>query len=296
MEARAKKPTAASSRWKMGKPWRNALYMILPALIILLIFYFYPIIRLVPKSFIDNDGNLTMEFFRRVFTDELYIETLLRTLKIAVAATIINLLLGYPVAYFMSVCKPRTSNWIMGVILISFWTSLLVRTYAWMVLLQRTGVVNQILQALHIISEPVTIMYTEWAVLIGMTNILLPFMILPIYSVLKGTDPNLAVAAMSLGASKTRAFMKVTLPLSLPGVASGVLLVFIQSLGFYITPLLLGGPQTMMITGLIDNQMFKFMNWNFGSALGMVLLLITIIFLIGFDRIFGVDKLSEGLM
>lgn len=296
MEASTTKKMKAGSRWKLGKPWRNAFYMILPALIILLIFYFYPIIRLLPKSFINDDGQFTMEFFRRVFTEELYLTTLLRTLKIAVMATVINMLLGYPVAYFMSTCKPRTANIIMAVILLSFWTSLLVRTYAWMVLLQRTGLVNQILQALKIISEPLTIMYTETAVLIGMTNILLPYMILPIYSTLKGMDSNLPVAAMSLGASRPMAFLKVTLPLSVPGVASGVMLVFIQSLGFYVTPLLLGGPQTMMITGLIDNQMFTFINWHFGSALGMVLLLVTVVFLFGFDRLFGIDKLSEGLM
>lgn len=285
-----------SSRWKLGKPWRNALYMTLPALILLVIFYFYPILRLIPKSFIDTDGHLTADFFIRVFTDKLYIETLLRTLKIALMATIINLLLGYPVAYTLVRVKQRTANIIIAIILLSFWTSLLVRTYSWMVILQRTGIINKTLLALHIIDEPITLMYTELAVLVGMTNLLLPYMILPTYSVLKSIDNNLIFAARSLGAGSMQAFIKVTLPLSLPGIASGVLLVFIQALGYYITPLLLGGPQTMMITGLIDKQMFTFINWNFGSAIGMVLLLITVIFLIGFDKLFGVDKLSEGLM
>lgn len=285
-----------SSRWLLGKPWRNAFYMTLPALILLVIFYFYPIIRLIPKSFIDGEGHFTVSFFTRVFTDELYIETLLRTLKIAVMATVVSLFLGYPVAYVLARARQKTANLIIGIILLSFWTSLLVRTYAWMVILQRTGIINETLLGLHIIDKPLTLMYTEIAVLIGMTNLLLPYMILPTYSVLKSIDNNLVFAARSLGASSYRAFFKITLPLSLPGIASGVLLVFIQSLGYYITPLLLGGPQTMMITGLIDKQMFTFMNWNFGSAIGMVLLIITIIFLIGFDRLFGVDKLSKGLM
>ena len=285
-----------SSRWALGKPWRNAFYMTLPALILLVIFYFYPILRLIPKSFIDGEGHLTASYFTRVFTDGLYIETLLRTLKIAVMATVVSLFLGYPVAYVLARARQKTANLIIGIILLSFWTSLLVRTYAWMVILQRTGIINETLLGLHIIDKPLNLMYTEIAVLIGMTNLLLPYMILPTYSVLKSIDNNLVFAARSLGASSYRAFFKITLPLSLPGVASGVLLVFIQSLGYYITPLLLGGPQTMMITGLIDKQMFTFMNWNFGSAIGMVLLIITIIFLIGFDRLFGVDKLSKGLM
>ncbi|MDR2133066.1 MAG: ABC transporter permease [Clostridiales Family XIII bacterium] len=250
----------------------------------------------MPKSFIDSDGNVTGEFFARIFTNELYIETLLRTLKIALLATAINLLAGYPTAYLLSRIRQRTANLLMGVILLSFWTSLLVRTYSWMVILQRTGILNKTLVAIGILNEPRTFMYTEAAILIGMTNILLPYMILPIYSVLKGLDPNLKFAARSLGATGAEAFFKVTLPLSAPGVASGVLLVFIQSLGFYITPLLLGGPETMMITGLIDKQMFTYLNWNFGSAIGMVLLLITVIFLMGFEKLFGVDKLSKGLM
>ncbi len=290
------KQESESSRWALGKPWRNAFYMTLPALILLVIFYFYPILKLVPKSFIDSDGHVTASFFTRVFADELYIQTLLRTLKIAGMATVINLLLGYPVAYVLAAVKQKTANLMVAIILLSFWTSLLVRTYSWMVILQRTGIINKALLALHIIDKPLTLMYTEFAVLIGMTNLLLPYMILPIFSVLKSIDNNLVFAARSLGANSRKAFFKVTLPLSLPGVASGVLLVFIQSLGYYITPLLLGGPQTMMITGLIDKQMFTYMNWNFGSAIGMVLLVITIIFLIGFDRLFGVDKLSDGLM
>ncbi len=258
------KQESESSRWALGKPWRNAFYMTLPALILLVIFYFYPILKLVPKSFIDSDGHVTASFFTRVFADELYIQTLLRTLKIAGMATVINLLLGYPVAYVLAAVKQKTANLMVAIILLSFWTSLLVRTYSWMVILQRTGIINKALLALHIIDKPLTLMYTEFAVLIGMTNLLLPYMILPIFSVLKSIDNNLVFAA--------------------------------RSLGYYITPLLLGGPQTMMITGLIDKQMFTYMNWNFGSAIGMVLLVITIIFLIGFDRLFGVDKLSDGLM
>lgn len=139
-------------------------------------------------------------------------------------------------------------------------------------------------------------MYTPAAVLIGMVHILLPYMILPIYSVLRSIDKNLSLAAMSLGASRTKAFLRVTLPLSVPGIASGILLVFIQSLGFYVTPMLLGGAQTLVASGLIDRQIFTFLDWSFGSALGVILLLITVLFLGVFDRFFGMDSLQKRLV
>lgn len=284
----------STSRWQASKPWRSAFLMILPALVVLIIFYFYPILKLIPKSFIDSDG-FTLSYFARVFTDTLYRETLLRTLRIALISSVVNLLLGYPVAYMLSRAKAKVASVIMGCILISFWTSLLVRVYSWMVILQKTGLLSKFLVWAGILKEPRSFMYTDFAVLLGMSNILLPYMILPIYSVLKGVDRNLPIAAMSLGATPATAFLKVTLPMSMPGVASGILLVFIQSLGFYIVPIMLGGPQVMMITSLIDNQMFKFMNWNFGAALGMILLLITAVFLLGFDRLFGLDELKQGV-
>ena len=287
---------AVGSRWKQGRPWRNAFYMTVPALMVLLIFYFYPILQFLPQSLIDDEGRFTLEYFARVFSDQLYLDTLLRTLKIGLLATLINLILGYVAAYTLTKVKQSTANILMGVIMISFWVSLLVRTYAWMVLLQKNGVLNDALAFLGIIQERKSFLYTEGAVLTGMTNILLPYAILPIYSVLKGLDPNLATAAMSMGATPLQAFWKVTLPLSMPGIATAVMLVFIQTLGFYVTPMLLGGGQTQMITGLIDTQVYRFLNWHFASALGMLLLLITVVFLLGFDKIFGIDRLSEGMM
>lgn len=284
-----------TSHWNQSKPWRNAFIMTVPALLLLLVFYFWPISQFLPKS-IYCEGRFTLEFFARVFSDKLYFQTLVRTVKISLYATIINLLLGYPVAYTMTRVKPRTASFILGLIMVSFWTSLLVRTYAWMVILQKNGIINTMLFTLGLIKEKNTLLYTEFAVLIGMTNILLPYSILPIYSVLNGLDPNLASAAMSLGATRLQAFFKITLPLSMPGVGSAVMLVFIQSLGFYVTPMLLGGGQTQMITGLIDNQVYRFLNWGFASALAMMLLIITVVFLLGFDRLFGIDRLSEGMM
>jgi putative spermidine/putrescine transport system permease protein len=280
---------------KLRSPWVSAFMMILPALVLFAVFYFYPLIKMLPQSILEG-GKFTLQYYKNVFTEPMYLETLFRTIWISLAATGINLLLGYAVAYTLLIVKPKTANMILALIMLSMWTSLLARTYSWMVVLQRTGIVNQILLRLGIISKSITIMYTPTAVLIGMVNILLPYMIMPIYSVLRGIDPNLSLAASSLGASKTKVFLKVTLPLSIPGIASGVLLVFIQSLGFYVTPMLLGGAKVMMVSGLIDMQMFAFLNWSFGSAIGVVLLFITVIFLAIFDHYFGMNSLQKRLV
>lgn len=280
---------------KLRSPWLSAFLMILPALMLYAVFYFFPLFRLLPES-VFEDGKFTLLYFKRIFLEPFYFETLVRTIWICIVATLINLLLGYPVAYTLLIVKQKWANIILAMILISLWISILVRTYSWMVILQRTGIINQVLLKLGIIGESVQIMYTPTAVLIGMVHILLPYMIMPIYSVLRGIDPNLVPAASSLGASKTMAFIKITLPLSIPGIAAGVLLVFIQGLGFYVTPMLLGGPPTMMMSGLIDRQMFNFLNWSFGASLGVVLLFITIIFMLIFDRFFGIDSLQKRLI
>ncbi len=294
-EAESKNRRVPAWYIRLRSPWTSAFLMILPALILYAIFYFYPLFRLLPESIFEN-GRFTVLYFKRIFSEPLYLGTLLRTIWICLACTGINLLLGYPVAYTLSKVSSKWANVILAVILLSLWTSILVRTYSWMVILQRTGVINQILLKLGIIDKSIQIMYTPTAVLIGMVHILLPFMIMPIYSVLRGIDPNLPLAASSLGASKTTAFLKITLPLSIPGIAAGVLLVFIQGLGFYVTPMLLGGPPTLMMSGLIDRQMFNFLNWSFGSAIGVVLLIITTIFLVIFDRFFGMDSLQKRLV
>ena len=280
---------------KLRSPVALSLVMILPALLLFLIFYFYPIIKLVPQSLIE-DGAVTFQNYMRIFTEPLYYNSFLRTVFISLLAAIINLLLGYPIAYALTRVKPKTAKLIIAIIMISFWTSLLVRTYSWMVVLQRNGIINKALISLGIIEDPIQLMYTTGAILVGIVHILLPFMILPIYSVLRTMDPSLKLAAMSMGATRRKAFFHVTLPLSVPGIASGIMLVFIQALGFYVTPMLLGGPKILMVSGLIDKQMFQFLNWGFGSAIGMLLLLVTILFLIGFDRFFGIDSLQQKML
>ena len=266
--------------------------LVLPSLAFLLVFYFYPLAHLIPQSVFDH--GLTIKQFRRFLGDSLAVETLLRTLQISVSVTLITLGIGYPVAYLIARVRTGTASLLMAVIVLSFWISVLVRTYSWMVLLQRFGIVNQTLLALGVLQQPVKLMYNQFAVAVGMVHILLPFMVLPIYASLKAIDQNLVQAAMTLGAPPTRAFLKVTLPLSLNGVAAGVLLVFVQGLGFYVTPMLLGGPQTLMISGFIDRQMFSYLDWSYGSAVSLVLLLCTVVFMLVFDRFFGLETLNRS--
>jgi ABC-type spermidine/putrescine transport system permease subunit I len=203
------------------------------------------------------------------------------------------LLLGYPVAYALASMSASRANLLMIFILVPFWTSILVRTYAWMVLLGRDGLINEVLMGLRLADQPAELLNTRLAVYIGMVHILLPFMILPLYAVMRGIDRNLMRAAENLGARPWQVFRRVFLPLSLPGVAAGCLLVFILSLGFYITPSLLGGQRDIMISMLIQQQVTQ-LRWGFASALGLALLVISLIFYLAFVRLLGVQRIFGG--
>ncbi|HEU0116453.1 MAG TPA: ABC transporter permease, partial [Thermomicrobiales bacterium] len=204
-----------------------------------------------------------------------------------------TLLLGYPVAYALASMSASRANLLMIFILVPFWTSILVRTYAWMVLLGRDGLINEVLMGLRLADQPAELLNTRLAVYIGMVHILLPFMILPLYAVMRGIDRNLMRAAENLGARPWQVFRRVFLPLSLPGVAAGCLLVFILSLGFYITPSLLGGQRDIMISMLIQQQVTQ-LRWGFASALGLALLVISLIFYLAFVRLLGVQRIFGG--
>ena len=286
---------AAASRLRplchTPKPWIYPILLVLPSCVFLLVFYFYPLAHLIPQSFME--GGISPRQFTRLLGDSLALDTLLNTFKIALTVTAITMCIGYPVAYLISQVRARTAALLLAVIVLSFWISILVRTYSWMVLLQRFGIVNQGLMALGLLKQPVKLMYNQFAVSVGMVHILLPFMILPIYASLKAIDQNLIQVAMTLGASPRQAFLRVTLPLSVNGMAAGVLLVFVQGLGFYVTPMLLGGPQTLMVSSLIDRQMFNYLDWPYGSAISLVLLLCTILFMFMFDRFFGLETLNK---
>ncbi len=267
-----------------------------PALVLFGAFYLYPLARLVPISFMARGGageriGPTLEQYFRFFESTFYVSVMADTLKISALATLLALLLGYPVAYLLSQLKPVAVNRLMVLILLPFWTSLLVRTYAWMVLLQRRGVVNSLLVQSGVVDRPLPLMFNEFGVLIGTTHILLPFMILPIYSVLKGLDVDLVKAARGLGATPVQTFWRITLPLSLPGIGAGVLIVFILALGFFVTPALLGGGKVMLLAMAIERQVNNFLNWEFAAALAVVLLILTVIFVLLFERVLGLERI-----
>lgn len=214
---------------------------------------------------------------RPLVEDRLYVEVLVRTLSISLAVTLLCLLLGYPLAYFLASAGPRASGWLVLLVLLPFWTSLLVRTTAWLVLLQSGGLVNTLLTGLGLIGRPLDLVHNRTGVMIAMTHILLPFMILPILAVMRRIPPTYMRAAASLGAPPWRAFLRVYLPQTLPGVGAGCLLVFILALGYYITPALLGGPRDQMLSYFVAYFVNQSTNWGMAAALSTILLAIVVL-------------------
>jgi putative spermidine/putrescine transport system permease protein len=190
--------------------------------------------------------------------------------------TLACLLLGFPVAVLLTRVQGRTGDWLMALVMLPFWTSLLVRTAAWVVLLQREGLINSALMKLGLVAEPLTLIYNRTGVLIAMTHVLLPFMILPLYNVLRQLPPNTMRAAASLGAPPLAAFLRVYLPLAAPGIGAGALMVFIMALGYYITPALVGGGGDQMLSYFVATYTTETGNWGMAAALGLVLLATTL--------------------
>jgi putative spermidine/putrescine transport system permease protein len=224
----------------------------------------------------------------------IYRTILFRTLWISLVVTAACLLLGYPLAYRLATLPEGTANLLMILVLLPFWTSLLVRTASWIVLLQREGPINKALLGLGLVAEPLAMIFNRTGVLIAMTHVLLPFMVLPLYSVMRGVPPNFVRAALSLGARPTTAFFRVYLPLSMPGVAAGCLLVFILAIGYYITPALVGGAADQMISYFVAFFTLETVNWGMAAALGTVLLAGTLGLYLLYARLVGIDRLRMG--
>jgi mannopine transport system permease protein len=260
-----------------------------PLIVLLGFAFLYPVGKLIWASFATNTG-YTAEHYLRVLHEPLYLKILWRTLSIAFLVTVASFLLGYPVAYATNMAKRQWGLLIIVCVLIPLWTSVLVRSYAWIVLLQRNGIVNNLLLEGGFINAPLRMIYTEGAVMVAMTHVLLPFMILPILSSLKSIPPDLARAARNLGAGPAQTFIRVTLPLSLPGVYAGSLMTFILALGFYVTPALLGGPSTLMMATVIGQQTTELLNWPFAGALSGVLLGATLLLVIAFRRTLSLNQ------
>ena len=225
-------------------------------------------------------------------SERVYLPILLRTFKIALIITILTFSLGYPLAYYLATISTSKASMLLILVLLPFWTSLLVRTTAWIAILQADGVANQLLLSLKIISTPLEIIYNQFATILSMTHILLPFMILPLYSVMRGIDPSYMKASQSLGANPVTAFFTIYFPLSMPGLSAGALLVFIIAVGYYITPALLGGVDGQLISNLVAHHMRSTNNWELAAALGAILLISILVLYWIYDRLIGASNIK----
>lgn len=262
----------------------------LPALLIVIFFLGIPLAILAGFSVYEN-GVFTLRHYGRMISDSSYSRSLVLTLEISLLVTVLTAVIGYPVAYLLSQLKTRMAMVCLTLVLIPFWTSLLVRTYAWLVLLQRQGVVNKALTGSGLISEPLHLVHNVTGTVIGMLHIMLPFLILPLYANMRRIDLSLMLAARSLGATPLYTFWRVYFPLSLPGLTAGVLLVFILSMGFYITPAILGGGRTIMLSMLIERNVNLFFEWGAASAVAIVFLLAVLAIFALLGRFLRIDQL-----
>ncbi|MGB3406242.1 MAG: ABC transporter permease [Jannaschia sp.] len=262
-----------------------------PALLVVVIVAILPVLWLSSLSFFGAAGQLSGENYERIFSSALYRNTFIVTLEISVVVTLACMILGYPLCYWLSQMPQKWANILLVFVLVPFWTSVLVRTYAWLVLLQRNGIINDTLMSLGIIAEPLQLAHNLTGAIVGMIHIMLPFLVLPLYATMRGIDGDLVRAAVALGSSPRQAFWRVYLPMSLPGLFAGTVLVFILSLGFYVTPALLGGGRVQMLAQRIESTITVYGNWGAASALGVVLLLIALAMLWAMHRVFGLDKL-----
>lgn len=284
--ADAAMPTVSSagrkqSWWRRHRESASSLLLAAPALLFLAILYLLPMAMLLGQSV--ADGSLVN--YEKALTDGLYVGVLVDTLLIAAYVSAICLLLGYPVAYLLAVAPGAWATVGLAFVLLPFWTSILVRTYGWMVLLGRNGIINRALLDTGLIAAPLPLLNNVTGVLIGMVHVLLPYMIFPLYAVMRRMDAGLTHAAEGLGASGWQVFRRIYFPLTLPGVLAGVTLVYVLSIGFFITPALLGGGKVGMVAVLIEQQVRTFLNWGFAAALSAVLLTATLLVYIVLRRV-----------
>ena len=263
----------------------------MPAVFAIFIVVFLPVLWLSSLSFYNAAGELSMENYARIFESALYRRTFVVTFQISITVTLICVLLGYPLCYWLTKLPDRTAAILMIFVLVPFWTSILVRTYAWLVLLQRNGIINSSMISMGIIDEPLQLAHNLTGSIIGMVHVMLPFLILPLYATMRSIDTDLVRAAVGLGSSPREAFWNVFFPMSRPGLFAGIVLVFILSLGFYVTPALMGGGRVQMLAQRIESTITIYSNWGAASALGVVLLLLALVMIWLMNRVFGLDKL-----
>lgn len=265
-----------------------------PAILIVLVILVIPVGWLFYVSFIGADGTFSMENYERMIKRRSYARIFQTTFEVSLITTGLCIVIGYPLAYFMSQLPLKWSNLCLVTVLLPFWTSLLVRTYAWLVLLQRQGLVNDWAISLGLWEEPIKMVHNLTGTLIGMVHIMLPFLILPVYGAMRAIDRDYMKAASNLGASPTRAFWTIFFPLSTPGLFAGALMVFILCLGFFVTPAVLGGGKVILVSMQIVSNIELFVNWGAASALGVVLLVLTVGALWIASRFVRLEQMTGG--
>lgn len=272
---------------------------VIPLYIFTIVFVLLPLIYILILSFMKKDilwgvtNEFTLDNFKKIF-DKVYLKTFVDSLKLAFATTILTLILGYPFGYFMAKLKPKSRNLVMMLVIIPFWTNALIRIYGWIIILRTKGILNSFLINLGLINEPLKILYTYAAVLIGMVYSLLPFMILSVYTSAEKIDWSLVEASRDLGATRLQSFLTVTLKLTLPGILSGIVLVFVPSIGLFFISDLLGGGKIILVGNLIKNQLLVSRDWPFGAALSVVMMAMTLFIIWIYRKISGTSSL-EGL-
>jgi ABC-type spermidine/putrescine transport system permease subunit I len=253
----------------------TTLALLAPAVLLLAAVLIWPVLELASRSFRDPAGPFAS--YVRVVEVSTYLQVLLRTVFFATGTAAICLVLGYPVAFKLATARPLTKALILACVLLPFWTNLLVRSYGWILILNPRGIINTALLELGVISSPLELVYNATGVLIGMSHIMLPFAILPLYAVMTRLDPQLANAARTLGAGPLDTFVKVYFPMTLPGVMAGVLLVFTISLGFFVVPAILGGARGLLLAQLIEFNINTSLNWGMAATLSTLLLAATLL-------------------
>ncbi|HLJ18937.1 MAG TPA: ABC transporter permease [Stellaceae bacterium] len=274
-------------RRRSWSPRREYGWLIVPPIVFLTIFLLVPLFRIVLRSV--AEPTLTLSNYVRVFEDTAYIRTFSYTVEVAASVTVLCLVIGYPLAYAIARSRGAARKLMSILVLLPLWTSVVIRSYAWLILFQRKGVLNELLISVGLIREPLDILQTSVAVEIGMVHILLPVMILPLVASMMAVDPTLLRAGRVLGASPFKLFTRVYFRLTLPGVSAGSALVFISALGFFITPSLLGGARNAMAAVAIEQAVSVFFDWPLASALSTVLLLVTVGIYLGYTRVTGSD-------
>lgn len=267
--------------------------LLLPLLIILIVIFVLPMVWFFTETFLQQPGGIhaiVHDFFRVIASRAIH-HVLILTNIISFVVTILALTIAYPIAFFMTKTSGLTFRLIIASVVIPYFTSIIVRTYSWMVLLGRNGVINHLLLDLRLIHHPLPLMYNKFAVIVGMTYILLPYMVLTLYSVMRGIDVNLIRAARGLGATSHYAFWKIFFPLSMPGILSGSLIVYILAIGFFVTPALMGGSSDVMIAMLIEREVELTLNWPVAAIMSLLLLAITLILYSIYYRLSNVERM-----